>query len=241
MRKLKESVGHLLMEKNNFSKLDIIQYFLAGFIVFSLMASVLLDFKQQKEVNFEKIRKELAFVDLLALEDYDSQVSKQQLNKYLRYFQMVDKRDGLTADAKAMIGFCYYHLGQKDKARSVYQEALHLNPKFFAFVYNIAVLDFQDGRYRQALDGFKTALAISPSESIIFLRNFKNFLYIIYKTGLLNSSLSERFKKEYALSAHFAGICSEKLKDEKQAIFFRQQSLNIGDVPKQQQPRLRIF
>ncbi len=229
------------MKKNNFSKLDIIQYFLAGFIVFSLMASVLLDFRQQKEVAFEKMRNELRFVDLLALEDYDGQVSKQQLNQYLRYFKELDKRDGLSLDTKAMTGFCYYHLGQKDKARAAYQEALDLNPKFFAFVYNIAVLDFQAGSYQQALEGFKRALAISPAENIIFLRKFKIFLYIVYKAELLNSLLSERLKKGYALSAHFASICSEELKDEKQALFFRQQSLNIGDVLKEQQPRLRIF
>lgn len=228
-------------KKNRFPKRDIVRYVLVGFIVFSLTGSVVLDFFRQKEAEFLDLRKELSFVDLLDLEGSRQALSDQKLRQYLKYFQQASSRDHFSADSRALAGFCYYHFGQKDKARSVYQEVSNLYPHFFAFVYNVAVLDFEQGRYKEALEGFKKALAVNPARTISHLRGFKNFLYIIYRMQVSDFSLNERLKEGYALSAYFAAVCCEKLQDKKQALFFYQQSLNIKDVSKTQKPWLRIF
>ncbi len=237
----KKAVISSVDKKSGFQKRDMVQYLLAGFIVFSLTGSVVLDFYRQKEAEFLDLRKELSFVDLLGLEDSRQPLSDPKIRQYLKYFQQAYSRDHSSGDSRALAGFCYYHLGQKDKARSVYQEVLNLYPNFFAFVYNVAVLDFEEGRYEEALEGFKKALAVNPAQTIGYLRGFKNFIYMIYRMRVFDFSLNERLKEGYALSAYFAAVCCEKLENKKQAVFFHQQSLNIKDVTKTQKPRLRIF
>ncbi len=229
------------MKRNKLIPNFALQHFLIGFIVLSLAASVFLDFRQQKKVRLDRLREDFAFVDLLAAEDAAGLISKDELKKYLQYFQMLVKDNRLSADAYALVGFCQYHLGEKQKARDAYQEALRLNPTFFAFQYDLAVLDFEAGRYQEAFKGFEKALTTNPTDNIISLRKFRNFVYIIYKARAQNSYLNDRLKKGYSLSAYFISVCLEKLGDQKRALFFRQQSQSIADVKYNESPRLRIF
>ncbi len=230
------------MRRNKLTPIYLFKYSLIGFIVLFLTGSLFLDVHEQKKVRLDQLRQRLSFEELLALEDTSVQVPKEQLIKYLGYYEDMIKNNGLSADAIAMRGFCYFHLGQKDKAKAAYQQAVDLNPRFFAFQYNLAVLDFQAGDYAQAFKGFQKALTTAASDNIIFLRKFKNFVYIIYKVQLKNSSLNDHIKKGYSLSAYFAGQCLEKLGKSQEAILFRQTSQSLGDIPQDgQQPRPRIF
>ncbi len=229
------------MKKNKLFQSAATVKFLVGIIVFLLAVSVFWDVQQQQRNKIFAIRNELSFTDLLVLEDRDGILPKVELEKYLRYFLLVAEQDKTQADVHALMGFCYYHLGEKAKAKAAYQQAVILNPKFLNFQYNVAVLDLEDGHYQEALQGFQNALTANPSDNVLFLRNFKNFVYIIYRAEPLRPPLSERIKREYGLSAYFASVCLEQLGDRKKAFYLRQQSQSVGIEEKDVRPRLRIF
>ena len=73
--------------------------------------------------------------------------------------------------------------------------------------------------------------------------NSKIFVYIIYKADLLNASLGERMKQNYALSAYYIVEGFKKSGDPRQAELFRQKMSAAGmEIPKEQgEPRLKVF
>lgn len=226
------------MKKN---KSAILSNVLLGFIVLSLAGSVFLDYRQQKQLQARHRVSQMNFADLLTLENENGQLSHDKIEAYLQYFQSVINADNSQADAYAMSGFCYYHLGQKDKALAAYERAVSLNPKFLWFHYNMAVIYFEQGQYREALAGFQRALMTSPSDNALFLRNFKIFVYIIYKAQPLKLSFGERLKRGYGLSAYFAARCAQKLGDEQTATVLYKQSQNMGIKDQDIRPKLYVF
>lgn len=230
------------MKKYKLSWFVVLKYFLISLIVLSLGVSIYWDVCWHQNMKLQERRNQFAFKDLLALEETDGVLSNVKLEEYLRYFQDVLARQGSSADIQAMMGFCYFHLGQKEKARGAYEQALILSPKYFPFHYNLAVIDFQEQNYSQALEGFQRALTIRWADNALFLRNSKNFVYIVYKVGGLDSAfVGQRLKQGYGLSAYFAAQCLEHLGNDPQARFFYQQSQSLGMLEKNALPRLRLF
>lgn len=229
------------MGKNKFFQTRFLEYFLVGFAFLFLAGSLYLDIHQQQKVRLSRLRQQLAFGDLLALEEQSALMSPQQLIKYLSFYKDLIKHQGASADLLAMEGFCYYHLGEYDKAKAAYEQAVALNPHFFAFEYNLAVLNFERGDYEQAFIGFEKALATSLGDNVNFLRKSKNFVYIIYKLRLDDAALKERFKKGYSLSAYFACVCLQKSGNVKQALFFLEKSNRMYSLHKEPPMRLRVF
>ncbi|MCB9772175.1 MAG: tetratricopeptide repeat protein [Candidatus Omnitrophica bacterium] len=226
------------MKKN---KSTILSNVLLGFIVLSLAGSIFLDYRQHQQTQARRLVSQLNFADLLTLENEKGQIPSDKIEAYLQYFQSVINTDNSQADAHAMAGFCYYHLGQKDKALASYERAVSLNPKFLWFHYNLAVIYFEQGQYREALAGFQRALMTNPSDNALFLRNFKIFVYIIYKAQPLKLSFGERLKRGYGVSAYFAALCAQKLGDEQMATLLYKQSQSVGIKDQDIQPRLYVF
>lgn len=231
------------MRSKIFSNLAVARSVLIAVIAALLLLSLFCDYREQKKMSIERLRDQLAFTDLLKLESGDYAMERSQLEKYLRYFQLVAKEEPSRADAHAMMGYCHFYLGDKAKAAAEYRTAAELDPKIFSFHYNLAAIAFMQGQTEQAFAGFRAALTTNPSDNLDFLRNSKIFVYIIYKADLLNSSLGERMKQSYALSAYYVVEGLKKSGDPRQAELFRQKMSAAGmDIPKEQgEPRLRVF
>ncbi len=208
-----------------------------------LLLSLFCDYREQKKMSVDRLRDQLAFTDLLKLESGDYAMERSQLEKYLRYFQLVAKAEPSRADVHAMMGYCYFYLGDKVKAAAEYRIASELNPTVLSFHYNLAAIALMQGQPEKAFDGFKAALTTNPSDNLDFLRNSKIFVYIIYKADLLNASLGERMKQNYALSAYYIVEGFKKSGDPRQAELFRQKMSAAGmEIPKEQgEPRLKVF
>ncbi|MCC6759455.1 MAG: tetratricopeptide repeat protein, partial [Candidatus Omnitrophica bacterium] len=131
-----------------------------------LLLSLFCDYREQKKMSVDRLRDQLAFTDLLKLESGDYSIERSQLEKYLRYFQLVSKDEPSRADAHAMMGYCYFYLGDSAKAAAEYRTAAGLDPQVFSFHYNLAVIAFLDGQHEQALSGFKAALTTNPSDNL---------------------------------------------------------------------------
>lgn len=224
-------------------KVIILKFLLIAIISATLAVSLFCDYREQQKVNLDRMRDELDFSELFKLETGDSVMPPSQLEKYLHYFQGVTKSDPTRADAQAMIGYCYFYLGDKTKAIDAYQKAVTLSPKVFWFHYNLATIALLDAKYELALEEFQNALATNPIENIVFLRKSPIFVYIIYKAKLINPSLGERLKNGYAMSAYYVAKCVEQLGGVKEAALYHQQMKAAGiPMPKEDIIlRLKIF
>jgi tetratricopeptide (TPR) repeat protein len=132
----------------------------------------------------------------------ESLFEKEPLKKCVRYYNKVIDYYPQISAAHEMLGFCYYRLGERDKAISYYNKAIILNPHFFWSYYNLGVIYLKESGYDKAAYLFKKGMNVKPditmkeiANSKIYqqIRSAKNFNYAV------DSKLKEGYKKCYKL------------------------------------------
>jgi len=77
---------------------------------------------------------------------YDSLKVEERVLYYKKLVQIFPNR----ADVRGTLAFCYFHLGEIDKAIASYEKAIELQGDFFWFYYNLGVIYFRQGDYDKA-------------------------------------------------------------------------------------------
>ena len=88
------------------------------------------------------------------------------------------------------LGMIYQWVGSYDEARAAYQRALEKKPDFEIAIIHRANLDFQLGRYRDALAGYREYLRIAPSELERY-RGHTSLSWVYWKKGDLGLAAAE--------------------------------------------------
>ena len=78
----------------------------------------------------------------------------------IRYYQNLIKVAPNLATAYSDIGFCYYYLGELDKAIAYHKKAISLDPKLFGLHYNLGQIYFQKGNIKEAVKSFEKAIEV---------------------------------------------------------------------------------
>lgn len=123
--------------------------------------------------------------------------SRKGFEEYLDYYRIVDAYIPGRDDTKAMLGFCYYHLGQYGKALSSYKKSIDLNPHFFWSYYNLGVLYFQKGDYQEAAEMFKKAIATKPDISVKIIFSSKLYREILNTVKNPRGAIEKSLKRGY--------------------------------------------
>src|SRR3989338_6396246 len=87
----------------------------------------------------------------------DQASALKHFDEFVHYYEQLVEYMPYAADAFGMMGFFYYHLGDKDKALAAYQRAIELNPLYFWSYYNKGLIHFENGEYAQSLELFRSA------------------------------------------------------------------------------------
>lgn len=66
------------------------------------------------------------------------------------------------------IGIAYHQLTELDTAKSYYERAVKLNPKYAEAINNIGTVHYAQKSYRRAIGQYKKALKISPNSASIY-------------------------------------------------------------------------
>ncbi len=106
-------------------------------------------------------------------------LTQKELREYLAYYKTVDAYIPGRDDAKAMMGFCYYYMGNDKKALSAYKRSVDLNPYFFWSHYNLGVIHLQNRHYGQAAEFFRKAIAIKPQVTLKIISSSKLYREIL--------------------------------------------------------------
>lgn len=140
-----------------------------------------------------------AFNALVIAVDRGQPLEHKMLTAYLRYFRDVARFSPQRADAVGMQGFCYYHLGQYDRAAESYTKAAGLVPSFFGFRYNLALIHFKTGQYAKATDELNAMLSADPKISLAYIFSSSKIygMIMLAQIQLLNKSVEQQFEENY--------------------------------------------
>lgn len=105
-----------------------------------------------------------SFEYLLRVSAQETPVDADRLKEYLHYYQQVVKYIPFYADGFALLGFCYYHAGELDKAIVAYEQARNLSPYFFWNSYNLGLLYIKKGRLSDGINALRWVTALKWSD-----------------------------------------------------------------------------
>ncbi len=109
--------------------------------------------------------------NLINVSEGKDKVDKKEFMDYIAYYKQLQKLDPTRAETYGILAFCYYWLGEYKKSEESLLKAIELNPNFFWYYYNLGVIYFQQGRYKDAVKMFDKSLVSSPALSLMYIRS----------------------------------------------------------------------
>jgi len=179
------------------------------------------------------------------------ELDKKKLKKYEHYYQKVsDYIDG-RADALGLLGYCQFHLGKPEEAIKLYKKAIEINPHFFWFYYNLGVIYYKQGSFKEASAMFDRAIETDPEAVLVFifnskriylpllasesgkpekflLRQVKSGFMDVFKGAVISHFQSKAYEK--VLTAAFLGINTKADKTDFFYYYAGVAAIELGDV-----------
>lgn len=158
-------------------------------------------------------------------------IEKQALKEYIFYYEQLVRRIPDSADSYSVLGLCYDHENNLEKAMASYQKAIEINPEVLWFYYNLGVLYFKEGEFSLSIEYLKKAVARRPDNTLDYTKKSTRVLLpIIMKANLSVDNLKRRIKGGYRDSYLLIVINYLRLKNFSEALLIakRALTLNVG-------------
>ena len=156
-----------------------------------------------------------SFNYLIAVEKIGS-VNPGDMVAYAFFYERLIHYFPDQADGWGMLGFCRFYAGDLPRARDAFEKAIALDGDFFWFHYNLGVLDYRTGRYKEALESFKKALSLDPQKTLDYILSSR----IIYRSIMIDAKISfdeirRRLNGGYQTASLLLKITKEHLKQKR--------------------------
>lgn len=112
-----------------------------------------------------------------ALTRGEAPVDEAKLRRYVRYYRTVLEVLPDDDAARGMLGYCYYYLGDKDRAIRHLEMAVSDNKYYFWFDYTLALLYYQKGEYARAAELLQAAIETSHLQAFVYIGRARAFNY----------------------------------------------------------------
>ncbi|OGW97729.1 MAG: hypothetical protein A2Z81_05135 [Omnitrophica WOR_2 bacterium GWA2_45_18] len=139
-----------------------------------------------------------SFVHLTGIMDDQEVPDKKKLRGCIQYYEKVVLYMPQLAEAYGLLGFCYYHTGEKQKSLEAYKKAALLNPHFFWSHYNLGLIDYKEGRYSEAVESFQKALTTQPEVNIKIINTSMIYKQILLGSGHDHYDITTHLRNGYA-------------------------------------------
>ena len=198
------------MLKDNF-KIYLVQ---PGFIILSraIVFYALVFWASTAVIDYNKIKFQVQLRDLnkifpvsfkylIELSDQKRQADLDGIKDYVLFYGRVAAYFPDQADAQAMLGFCYDHLGNQKLAIKHYRQAIASQPDYFWPYYNLGIIYFRASQFRESAEMFKKALELNLQKTLELIRDSK----VIYKSIILEDpSLGQKMGERLDDSFEYA-------------------------------------
>lgn len=126
----------------------------------------------------------------------------------IAYYQQITHIMPHVAESFSLLGFSYYHQGNKEKAFDAFQKSFYINPKFFYNAFNLGMMYLEANKRPEAMKIFTLALEQNPTESLQIIATSKIYQDILSANRSYN--VIEHLKENY----HALEVLQNHLKND---------------------------
>jgi len=134
----------------------------------------------------------------------------------LRYYKSLYRLFPHEPSAISSLAFCFYYLGDYQRAADYYQKAIKFEDNNFGLHHNLGMANFRAGNYEDALEAFEVAVANPPSQKMISRKVIDPYLEM-NGTDYRESKIAA-LKKGYAKSLEMIEWSRLKMDDGKLSV-----------------------
>lgn len=212
-----------------FSKRVFVLYFIVA-VLASLIFDCELILRRARMKALDRVRPDK--FDYLLLLEKGTRVDEKKLEEYTFFYEKNVEYLPNAADRYGMLGFCYYHLGQHEKALEIYKEASLLTNIFFGFHYNMGVIYFKQGDYSNAAKALEMLTRASMAKNIELVMSSRALRpFLAGKTGTANDVV-ERLRTTFTNGYKLLVIIKFRKQDYLSVIGYATQAL-ILELPEE--------
>ncbi len=109
-----------------------------------------------------------------------AELDTKKMEEYEYYYEKVSQLIASPlSEVYGMMGYCYYEMGNPQKALINYKKAVDLNPYYFTYYYNPGVIYFQKGRYKEAVEFLSKAITTKIEYSFNFISSSRVYFPLL--------------------------------------------------------------
>ena len=201
------------------------------FLAAYLLSNWLINFDVMKLKSLNRVVPE-SMEDLVAFSLNPDSAKAGNLQKYIPFFKTaIESLSNKSAAARSMLGYCYFYLGDTQKAIKQYEEARGINPKFFWTYYNLGVIQFKQGKYAEAAVILEKALMCEPAETLMFINVSKIYKDLNYYAANQGYDTEKGLRNTYRDVHELLAKCYYHLKQYNRVLVILDNSgrLNLHD------------
>ena len=170
------------------------------FIVF-LASNVIVDYEKIKFNMQIRVLNSImpnSFASLIKATAPEKKHNDTEIVSYIRFYQRVVDFFPEQADARAMLGFCYFHREDISRAMANYQKAFEINKDVFWTNYNLGILYVLTHQDKEAEVYLKRATVADSQKTLNFILT-SNVIYrsIMVDAGISVEELKVNLKEGY--------------------------------------------
>lgn len=129
----------------------------------------------------------------------------EQTDEAFRFFVRAKDVMRQDADAWGIYGYFSYLKGNRKEAIRAYETALELNPTFYWFHYNLAVLHYQAGEYEKAASYILETRKLNLFFTFLFIRESRHMYlpFIVSVTDNPQPALMSQYKEKSQIADRY--------------------------------------
>ena len=175
----------------------------------------------------------------------DEPIDQKQLDRFIQYYSLVIKKIGPSPSVYALLGYCYYQKGDKQKSIDAYKRSASINPHALGVFFNLGAIYYNEGNYKTAADYFAKALVQNYQDTPKGFLKSSVYVEIIATAEMSEEQFKDNLAKNYADAIYYLGLSFEHLgKQEiaKRIFASREKYFPQRPIPEQSTPiKLSIF
>lgn len=154
-------------------------------------------------------------------------LDKSFLNDSVYYYGIISSYVPEIAEPQYMLGFCYSMSGDAPSALVAQKKAVVLEPHFFWGWYNLGVMYYQQGEFKESSQAFKKALEIPPQATVRILGASKIYGEVLRGLGTAESVAQPHLQQGYYDAARMLEASLLRYRGQPPGIDERQVQLKV--------------
>jgi tetratricopeptide (TPR) repeat protein len=144
-----------------------------------------------------------------------------KIRLYVDYYEHYLEVSSSLDDIFGILGYCYCHLGKKEKAAELLKEAIKRNPYYFWYYYNLALLYITEHQYKEAETLLEQVSQFTSTGTLLTLRESKIYFALIENQEDSLHVLSNHFEHGHKRSISLMYVLHQAIQEGSEETIFK--------------------